>query len=204
MQQLDHVDKWIPLEQGQCLEFEKTTKRRVRLHVNAPGPVILFLSRPGEKPVFLARVEGLDTIVFSIEGAFAVCPDEFCHVYTAEREKISATGLGEKFTKLMEPKPRNREFELMQFNMMKNVERRLAQQRNEYEAYIDNLKAEKAATDDSKSGKNPKAGSGKSGNKSAGDGGEDKEGAAGAGESGDSGGSVPDEGSKSAKAKAAG
>lgn len=205
MQNIDNIDKWHPLEKGECLEFEKKGKRRVRLQVNSPAPVCFFLSRPGEKPVFLAKTDGLDTIVFSVEGEFSVAPDAFCQIYTAEREKIHATGIGEKFTKIMERKPRNREFELMQFNMMKNVNRRLEQQRAEYEALLAVERAKKAEIDDgpANTAKSAKSG-GKSDDNAKGAASPDKGGAAGAGEGGAGSGGGADESAEPAQAKKAG
>ena len=135
MQRLANIDKWFRIEDGQALNFGNVNPRRVRLDVNAPSPVSLFYADGDGNITFLANVVGRDVIEFAAYGEFAVqVQGGDCWFYTIDGEDVSfSIPDAVTLTKLVERRARNPELELMQHMMNRNLEARMAQQRNELE-----------------------------------------------------------------------
>lgn len=161
MQRIFNVDKWQRVENGRAVNFGKSDPRRLRIDVNAPDPVKLFYSDGNGETMFLARVCGRDVIEFNALGAFSITVDG--------GDLWLATVDGEDYsfdipdavilTKIAERRPRNLEFEMMQYQANANIERRLQQMRRELDAEWARRQAvapaaaeELAATSGSKSG----------------------------------------------------
>lgn len=135
MQRLSNIDKWFAVEDGKSISFENAQPRRMRLDVNAPVPVCLYYASSDGEVYFLARVEGRDCVEYGAIGE---------HSVTVEGGPVWMSTIdGEDFsfsipdavilTKLVERRPRNPELELMQHMMNRNIDARLAAQRNELE-----------------------------------------------------------------------
>lgn len=141
MQRLFNVSKWKPLREGSALRFEGARPRFVRLEVNAPQAVGLYLQEQetGEA-LFLARVVGRDTVEFHVGGAFTLVSDGEAYVYSADGEYIHAEATDpEIFTRIAERQRIPPEIVHMQRMMNANIERRLAAQRAEFEGLLRGL-----------------------------------------------------------------
>lgn len=145
MQKLDNLNKWSELTEKDVLSLPKETARTVKIYVNAPQETRLYYVTPGNKPAFLALVKGRDVVVFNHKGPLEVSADAPINVYTSENEVIHVEGINPKLTKIMERAPRDPRFEAMAQQMMANVNRRMDQQRKEYEALLKRKDAENAA-----------------------------------------------------------
>lgn len=132
MQQLYNLRDWKQLNEGEVLELPKDKFRSVKLMVNAPHETILLYQVPAEAPQLLAVVKGLETITFRLQGAIDIIADGPIAYRTADNERAVAKPDGEKYTKMMERSPRNPEMEAVHAQMMRNMERRLAQQAKEF------------------------------------------------------------------------
>lgn len=133
MQRLYNVDKWQRCPDGQAVNFSRTDARRVRLDVNAPDPVKLFYSDGEGELMFLGRVVGRDVLEFQCHGEFAVTADgsDFWF-FTVDGEDFSfAVPDAVILTKIAERRPRNPEFELMQYHANRNIELRMEHMRRE-------------------------------------------------------------------------
>lgn len=136
MQRIFDVGKWQQCEAGKAVNFSKSEPRKVRLDVNAPDTVKLFYSDGNGEVCFLARVTGRDVIEFFAQGEFAITADgsDFWFA-TVDGEDFSfAIPDAVAFTKIAERRPRNPEFELMQWHANRNMELRMEQLRQELDA----------------------------------------------------------------------
>lgn len=135
MQRSFNLESWNTLEEGKALKFEGNRPRRVNLAVNAPGETLLYVDY-GTGPTFLARVIGRDDLEFAVPGAFTLFADETsCRVFSVDGDNPAVVvPEAVTFTKIAERRPRNPELEQMQYLMMQNMEKRLAQQRVELDA----------------------------------------------------------------------
>lgn len=136
MQRLHNLDKWQEVLDGHAVNFGSLEARRVRLDVNAPGPVCLYHANGNGEMTFLGRVVGRDVLEFFAEGEFSVTVDGgSCWLFTVDGEDISfEPSLAPTLTKIADRRPRNPEFELMQYHANRNLELRLAQMRRELDA----------------------------------------------------------------------
>lgn len=136
MQRIHNVDKWQRVEDQRAVNFGKEQPRRVRLDVNAPDAVKLFYSDGNGETMFLARVVGRDVLEFTTTGAFSLTVDG------GDLWFFSVDGEDYSFeipdavilTRIAERRPRNPEFELMQYHANRNIELRLQQMRLELDA----------------------------------------------------------------------
>lgn len=149
MQRIFNVNKWTTLPEGSAIEYPSTKPRVVRLEVNAPSPVSLFVVSDGEDPEasFLARVEGRDTVEFHVTGKFSLtCEGGFCNVYTIDGDRWAFVDLAPiVFTRIAERRRRNPELERMMLIAQHNMERRLEQQAEEFRRMLDRRDAARAA-----------------------------------------------------------
>lgn len=137
-QQLMTLSKWKWLTEGELARFTKTEPRTVRIDVNSPDKVRLFI-RYEDGPIFLALVEGRDRVEFSVDGAFDLYIEGGeCAFYTVDGADWSVEKVDHKsFTRIMERRVRNPEIEKMMYLTQLNVERRLAQQEADFERRLE-------------------------------------------------------------------
>lgn len=135
MQKMFNLTKWRGIEEGEVITFADTRPRTVRLEVNAPTEVQLFIGSGDADMDFLALVKGRDVIEFSAEGAFSLTVDGgMCNIYTADGDDISVHAVDPvSFTRIVERRQRNPELEHMMMVMQINVEKRLAQQAEDFQ-----------------------------------------------------------------------
>lgn len=138
MQRMFNLDKWLLLKEGETITFPSRRPRTVKVEVNAPQSVCLYV-RDGDKPnQFLALVEGRDTVEFSSAGDFSLSVEEgSIWVYSADGDHVHAVVEDPViFTRIAERRTRNPELEYITHVMQSNLERRLAQQADELERAI--------------------------------------------------------------------
>lgn len=147
MQRMFNVTKWRALTEGQALTIDNERARVVRVEVNAPQPAGLYLFNAGNgAAVFLARVVGRDTIEFYSDGKFTLVSDGEVYVYTADGETVHHESVDPViFTRITERRQVNPEIRRIQEVMNLNIERRLAAQRDEFNAAIRRMQYERAA-----------------------------------------------------------
>lgn len=162
MQTIYNLDKWFRLNEGEKLAMRGGRARKVVLEVNSPAEAALYVAVAGVDPIFLALVKGRDKVEFYAPGQ-----EEFhlmaegCSVflYTVDGIDISAVSDGsESFVRIIERKPRNRELELMQYEMRSNMQRMLDRQAGEYAKLIESRLPPRAAQP---AGEGASAGAGK-------------------------------------------
>lgn len=135
VQRIFDVKKWTRLEEGQVLGFKSERPRVLRLDVNSPGDSELFYIDAAGEVVFLALVRGRDTVEFVTDGPFSLSVSgNDCMVYTQDGDETVHTALDSpSFTRIVERRARNPEFEAMQWAMMENINRRLDKQKEDLE-----------------------------------------------------------------------
>jgi len=132
MQRLHNIDKWEFAEPHQAVNFEAADPRKVRIDVNAPGKVAITYVDTKGLEVFLGIVEGRDVLEFTTTGEFALIPDGPLWFYTIDGVKATfSIPDAITLTRIAERRARNLEFEMMQYKMNQNLERRLAEQRDQ-------------------------------------------------------------------------
>jgi len=135
MQRMFNLAKWRTITEGEMIAFATERPRQVRLEVNSPDRVRLFVQEGTNEPAFLARVEGRDTIEFSADGPFELTvTGGDCAFYTADGDDWSVAPVEDTtFTKIVERRMRNPELEYMMAMSHRNMEVRLEQQAIEME-----------------------------------------------------------------------
>lgn len=136
MQRLFNLDKWQEVGDGLAVNFAKAEPRRVRLDVNAPDAVRVFHSDGNGVVTFLARVLGRDVLEFAVDGEFAITVDGgSLWLFTVDGEDVSFEPSSSPIlTKIAERRPRNLEFEMMQYEANRNMEMRMERMRRELDA----------------------------------------------------------------------
>lgn len=129
MQRIGNLKDWKRLAAGDGLEFSRKRARLVRLRVNAPEPTrLLYVNEQGEVS-FLALVTGLDEVEFFADGPFGLGVESGeCYVLTGDSQytHMEKTDF-RSFTEVWERRPRNYEFELMQYVARINMEKRMGE-----------------------------------------------------------------------------
>lgn len=151
MQNLNNIEKWEDLTEGEALVLEGTRRRRITLHVNAPHEANLYLVETGkdgaDKGRFLCKVCGLDVVRWTAQGVQKIVSDvPLVKVYTGELEKTSmASPDPTVFTKIAERRQRNPQLELMMRTMRQNTEALLSAQAAEMDRRFAQVKADQKA-----------------------------------------------------------
>lgn len=131
MQRVLSVYDWQCLPDGEAAVIPSDVEhlRPVRLRVNAPSPLALYVKTEDCKDaIFLAYVQGLDEIQFNVTGPyklFAIGGELWFDTLDGARadvEPVDATS----FTSIVERRARNPELEIMERKMQQNMERRMA------------------------------------------------------------------------------
>lgn len=133
MQKINNFSRWVQLADGQRIDFNSEKARIVRLDVNAPSEVCLYIVNEDEEAFFLALVKGRDTIEFHSEGRFGLTVDGgVVNLYTVDGDDTSIKVLAPViFTKIAERRRRNPELEAMVATMERNLNRRMEAQAGE-------------------------------------------------------------------------
>lgn len=159
MIRINSVYQWQEVNVGQRVEFvsDHDELRAVRMLVNAPSPAQIYVQQDGEKPYFVARVEGLEEVVFEIRGSYHLMPfGSEIWIDTIDGSKGGLEVVDDaSFTTIMTRKVRNPEVEIMERLMHENINRRFAALAAETELLIKKKDAEleaarKAAEDASR------------------------------------------------------
>lgn len=145
MQRVLNVYDWAKLGPDDQMAFKSSVPdlRPVRLRVNAPSPVALYLKQPDfEDPLFLARAEGLDEVQFFVQGDFTLIPsgEVWFHTLDGDRGDVEAVD-PTSFTNIVERRARNLEFEIMELKAAQNMERRLAAIQASFDAQLARMEA---------------------------------------------------------------
>lgn len=135
MQRVFNVEKWNRLVDGTTVNFPSPLERRVRLDVNCPGECRLSYVDGDGVMTFLGLIKGRDVVEFRAYGEFSLVADGAdCWFYTVDGENFAfVLPDAETFTRIIERRPRNPEFEYMHYMMNRNIEARLEQQKHELE-----------------------------------------------------------------------
>lgn len=138
MQRLFNLNKWTLLLEGQQISYANKRPRTVRLLVNAPSKVQLTAITADGEPQFLALVEGTDAIEFVTDGQMGLTVEGGeVWIYTADSDDISLVAVDPvSFTKIMERRARNPEFERLMYLAQRNVERRFEEQAAQLEQLL--------------------------------------------------------------------
>lgn len=138
---LNSLTRWALLPEKNAIAFEGTPdgERRVRINFNLEGVTAFFIGdESGEK--FLCTIgPGLETVEFNASGCFNVYPEDgsgVVHYQSADLEPTFHEVLDPViFTRIAQRRHRNPELEEIMYRMQANVERRLASQADEMQAF---------------------------------------------------------------------
>lgn len=136
MQRIQNIKSWKQVRDGGALNLSGQDLRRVRLDVNAPGPVRIWYADGNGELAFLAFVTGRDVIEFQAgSGDFSLTVDGGeCWFQSVDGEDLSfSIPDAEVLTRIVDRRPRNHELELMNYHMNANIERRYAAMREDME-----------------------------------------------------------------------
>lgn len=140
---LNSLSRWSALAPTQAIVFDGSdiAERRVRIDFNLEAATSFFIvDRDGEEKFLCALPAGQETIDFSAAGTFSVYAEAgsgAVHYISADLEPTFSEVVDPViFTKIANRRHRNPELEEMMFRMNQNLERRLAQQADEFEAAL--------------------------------------------------------------------
>lgn len=138
---LNSLSRWASLPSDEAIVFEGSDvgERRVRINFNLEGVTAFFIGDEQGEDFLCTIGPGLETVEFNVSGAFKVYAEKgsgIVHYQSADLEPTHhEIPDPEIFTKLMKRRHRNPELEEMMFRMQSNIERRMAQQAGEMEAF---------------------------------------------------------------------
>lgn len=131
MQRIFSVYDWrlLPVGSQITIKSELVDQRAVRLKVNAPSPMSLYLRQDDfDEQIFLAHVVGLDEIEFYVQGDYTLIPiggEVWFDTLDGADPSVDPVEPA-SFTQIVERRVRNPEIELMERKMQENIERRMA------------------------------------------------------------------------------
>lgn len=148
---IHNLTKWHRLPPGGSFNLTGSGLRRVRIEVNCEQPTS-FQVIEGEHVAFLAVVQGLETLEFSVSDDIAsLVPtsegDVWFFTNHGDVEAFDA-GFVESFTKLANRRARNPALEQMMFKLEQNMTRRLSRQSEELAAIERRIEARAASADE--------------------------------------------------------
>lgn len=131
MQRILSLYDWrhLPVGSAASIETDLLHQRSVRLRVNAPSPMALYIQQDDvEDLTFLAYIVGLDEIQFEVQGGYRlIAQDGDVWIDTQDGSIPSVEPVSpDSFTQIVERRVRNPELELMERKMQENIERRMA------------------------------------------------------------------------------
>lgn len=156
-QRLHNLSKWERLESA--LVFENPEPRIVKIDVNCPVETEFWVERTSEtvlsdierqidveanrdvKPAltrtFLGLAKGRDQFEFYVEGAFTLKATEDCWYFTIDSVRIATEIIAPViFTRVANRRQRNPHLEMMEFQMNRNLNRRLEAMQSETDRRI--------------------------------------------------------------------
>lgn len=121
MQRIGVLKNWKPLTAGELARFSGDRSRKVVIHTNSVGPVGLTFTQ-GDETIFLARVEGLETVEFEVPaGDFDIHASGDIHYKTADGQEVHVERMDHStFTKMHDRQARNPQAELMAYYAREN------------------------------------------------------------------------------------
>ena len=130
MQRIFAIYDWqhLPVGSRATVKTDLRHQRTVRLKVNAPKPMALYLSQEDGEEMFLAHIVGLDEIEFHVQGDYTLLPlggDVYFNTQDGSNPAVDPIEPA-SFTQIVERRVRNPELELMERKMAENMERRMA------------------------------------------------------------------------------
>jgi len=134
---VNDVHHWAQLGTS-AVAFPSEKARPCTLDFNAAGVANIYIHINGEdKPRFLARIEGRETVKFVTPGAYLVMnktADVDCWILTRDGELQHRENLDEEaFTKLHEPVGKDPALEAVMVKVNANLNRRLKMMEAQYE-----------------------------------------------------------------------
>lgn len=136
MQNIGDVVGWMSFDSNQQMGFTGNRAREIVVHVNAPYAT-LFAIEPvldtgeTEDPIFLARVEGFDTLKFNVPaGPFNLLRidggNHSVHIRTADGQRQHRENVTlEKFTQIHERRQLSPEYQYVLDQVQKNAMRNM-------------------------------------------------------------------------------
>nr|QJB21418.1 MAG: hypothetical protein [Microvirus sp.] len=136
MQNIGDVVGWMSFDSTQQMGVTGNRAREIVVHVNAPYPT-LFAIEPvletgeTEEPIFLARVEGFDTLKFNVPaGPFNLLRidggNHSVHIRTADGQRQHRENVTlEKFTQIHERRQLSPEYQYVLDQVQKNAMRNM-------------------------------------------------------------------------------
>lgn len=128
MIKLDSLSRWLRLPAGDVLTLKGDAQRRIRLQVNSPKRISLWIVNDHGEPTFLASPVGRDVVEFAAGGDVRLTTDDDdVYVYTAESEPtFTIFEDAEIFTKIAERRARNPDLEYLMQQQQINMDRRMS------------------------------------------------------------------------------
>lgn len=146
---IHNVSKWACLAVGHGLSLNGQGVRKVRVEVNCPAPTRFDLLDASDTPVFLAVVQGMETLEFAVESEQAklvpTSEDEVWYFTNDGDNHANEAVQPESFVKIMNRRTRNPQLELIEWKAKANERRRdaaLEAERAEMRAYIASMRAD--------------------------------------------------------------
>lgn len=145
---LNSLSRWSALAPEQAIVFagSDVAERRVRIDFNLEAVTSFFIRVDDEERFLCTLREGQETIEFNAAGTFRVYAEKGSGVVqyvSADLEPTFSEIVDPViFTKIANRRHRNPELEEMMFRMNQNLERRLAQQADEFEAALQRRRME--------------------------------------------------------------
>ena len=146
---LNSLARWSALAPEQAIVFagSDVAERRVRIDFNLEAATSFFIvDNDGVEGFLCALPQGQETIEFNALGTFRVYAENgsgVVHYVSADLEPTFSEIVDPViFTKIANRRHRNPELEEMMFRMNQNLERRLAQQADEFEAAFERRRME--------------------------------------------------------------
>lgn len=146
---LNSLSRWLVLAADKAIVFDGSdiAERRVRIDFNLEAATSFFIvDRDGVESFLCSLPAGQETIEFSAAGTFSVYAEAgsgAVHYISADLEPTFSEVVDPViFTKIANRRHRNPELEEMMFRMNQNLERRLAQQADEFEAALERRRLE--------------------------------------------------------------
>lgn len=140
MQRILSIYDWQKIGEGSqvTVKSDVVGQRKVRLRVNSPTPVQLWLKDTEiDDEFFLARVAGLDEIEFSVVGNYTLIPvggEVWFDTLDGSPADLSPVD-DTSFTRIVERQPPS-ELEIMERRMMENANRRMEAMLSAFEEVI--------------------------------------------------------------------
>ncbi|UIB81407.1 hypothetical protein [Flyfo microvirus Tbat2_98] len=154
MKRVGDLTLFQPIAADAIATFPSDRERTVRISVNAPGNVLLYvvpLTDEGDvdedvRPMFLATVNGLEDVEFYAHGPFGIQGDGDFGLKTLDGQPVHAiVPDAMTFTRIAERRPRNLEVERLQAMLMQNQERRMGAMYEELRIEREKLQRERTA-----------------------------------------------------------